>query len=210
MESIRTRFSTIHDRINYKRVAMLWFALAVMATLGTLAYVSMVEAPANGYARPRPSTIEGRQLVFADDFRAQRRRAVDNPDVDCSDDDQCGHGSCAWAYASTNGTCQCEIGYATRADNGSEDDWTSPCDYKQVDGPMVGLIALFVGALGVHRCVAASGVCFGPCCGGGICCGVVYGLTLGLVGIGALIDVILIMVGSFTDGNGVPINMCDD
>jgi TM2 domain-containing membrane protein YozV len=56
------------------------------------------------------------------------------------------------------------------------------------------LLAIFLGGLGVHRFFV-----------GKIGTGILQLLTLGGLGIWALIDVIMIAVGSFTDKNGLPI-----
>ncbi|MDJ0817757.1 MAG: TM2 domain-containing protein [Desulfobacterales bacterium] len=56
------------------------------------------------------------------------------------------------------------------------------------------LLALFLGGLGVHRFFV-----------GKIGTGVLQLITLGGLGIWALIDVIMIIVGSFTDKSGLPI-----
>ena len=56
------------------------------------------------------------------------------------------------------------------------------------------LLALFLGGLGVHRFFV-----------GKIGTGLLQLITLGGLGIWALIDVIMIAVGSFTDKAGLPI-----
>ncbi|CAB1080924.1 hypothetical protein D1AOALGA4SA_8592 [Olavius algarvensis Delta 1 endosymbiont] len=56
------------------------------------------------------------------------------------------------------------------------------------------LLALFLGALGVHRFFV-----------GKIGTGILQLITLGGLGIWALIDVIMIAVGSFKDKAGLPI-----
>jgi TM2 domain-containing membrane protein YozV len=56
------------------------------------------------------------------------------------------------------------------------------------------LLCLFLGCLGVHRFYV-----------GKIGTGIVMLITLGVFGIWALIDLIMIIVGAFKDKNGLPI-----
>lgn len=56
---------------------------------------------------------------------------------------------------------------------------------------VLAIICFFLGALGVHRFMV-----------GKIGTGVLYLLTLGLLGIGVLVDFILILAGMFTDKSG--------
>lgn len=56
------------------------------------------------------------------------------------------------------------------------------------------LLCLFVGYIGIHRFYAGKNGS-----------GVLYLCTYGLFGIGVLVDLIMILTGSFTDDHGLPI-----
>lgn len=63
-------------------------------------------------------------------------------------------------------------------------------------GWVLAIVCFFLGALGVHRFMV-----------GKIGTGVLYLLTLGLFGIGVLVDLIMILCSKFTDkdGNTIPL-----
>ena len=63
-------------------------------------------------------------------------------------------------------------------------------------GWILAIICFFVGELGIHRFVV-----------GKIGTGILWLFTLGLFGIGYLVDLIMILCGTFTDKTGKKISM---
>jgi len=61
------------------------------------------------------------------------------------------------------------------------------------------LLAIFLGVFGAHRFYA-----------GRIASGILYLFTEGLLGIGVIVDIIIIATGSFYDGRGLPIVNWDE
>jgi TM2 domain-containing membrane protein YozV len=69
-------------------------------------------------------------------------------------------------------------------------------DYSEKSGLVALLLCLFVGVLGIHRFYV-----------GKIGTGVLQLLTLGGLGLWTLIDLILIVTGSFTDSEGKSVKL---
>lgn len=72
----------------------------------------------------------------------------------------------------------------------------TPQSFSQKSGLAALLLCIFVGGLGIHRFYA-----------GKIGTGIIWLLTGGCFGIGTIIDLILIVVGKFTDSNGAIIKI---
>lgn len=68
--------------------------------------------------------------------------------------------------------------------------------YSEKSGLVVLLLCIFTGVLGVHRFYV-----------GKIGTGILWLLSGGCFGIGVLIDLIMIVCGSFTDSNGAKVKL---
>ena len=113
--------------------------------------------------------------------------------VNCVDDIDCGQDVNGFALGqcithNDESHCICQNGRWT-------ENLDEPCGYEQMSLTFVALISIFVGALGIDRCLLAG--CSGGC---PTCLGVLKGLTCGGCGIWALVDIILIMVGHLNTG----------
>ncbi len=70
-----------------------------------------------------------------------------------------------------------------------------PTNAEKYDWTVALLLCIFLGAFGIHRFyVGKTGT------------GLIWLFSLGCFGIGALVDLITICTGSFTDVNGYPLN----
>jgi len=73
--------------------------------------------------------------------------------------------------------------------------YAAPSNAGKRDWTVALLLCVFLGALGIHRFyVGKTGT------------GLLWLFTLGCLGIGALVDLITICTGSFTDVDGYPLN----
>ncbi len=69
--------------------------------------------------------------------------------------------------------------------------WAHPNEYSPKSRLVAFLFAFFLGSFGVHRFYV-----------GKVATGVLWLCTLGFVGLGALIDCLVILLGGFRDGDG--------
>ena len=76
------------------------------------------------------------------------------------------------------------------------------CNYKQVVSSTIMIVSLFLGSCGIDRCILG---CHNGVNGTAVCLGFLKGITMGGAGIWAIVDFILIILGSRKDGNGNPL-----
>jgi TM2 domain-containing membrane protein YozV len=69
---------------------------------------------------------------------------------------------------------------------------------SEKSGVVVLLLCLFFGTFGIHRFAV-----------GKVGTGILYLFTFGILGIGALIDLIMIILGSFTDSQGRKVKLAN-
>merc|ERR1719266_272356 len=111
----------------------------------------------------------------------------------CKSQGECGEGVCKFGFQSTKNEkvdiCECDVGWINHDGK--------PCSYELKPKLTAFLISFFVGWLGADWFYLAQGS------GAYICAGVFKLLTLGGLGIWALVDWIRILCDGFTDGNGM-------
>lgn len=115
---------------------------------------------------------------------------------ECLYDSECGKfGSCQkFTHVNQNSTFECVCLTNTLSSNND-----GICDYQQYEKLTAFLLTFLTGMFGIDRCVMARGT------GGGICLGILKGITFGGFGIWALIDWIMVLSDSYLDGNWKPI-----
>jgi len=111
----------------------------------------------------------------------------------CKSQGECGEGVCKFGLqfnkTTTVDICECDVGWINHDGK--------PCSYELKSKLTAFLLSFFIGWLGADWFYLAQGS------GAYICAGVFKLLTLGGLGIWALVDWIRILCDGFTDGNGM-------
>ena len=128
----------------------------------------------------------------------EKRQMMQDNNYECMKNSDCNHGTCvletdAFGNSLNQTFCECDNKYI---------DYDGKfCEYKQRSGLVALLLSIFLGLLAIDRFYLTRGVC---CCYG--CVATIKLLTGGGLGIWYIIDIILIAVGSLSDGNGQPLS----
>ena len=123
-----------------------------------------------------------------------------NNNVECRADLQGVNGTCGYGTCESSGltqVCVCIKPYISVFRDGAGD-W-DPCSYKAKSKIAVFFISFFVGGFGVDWFyLARANMCY-------VCVGITKFITAGGCCIWGMIDVVNVIVGSFSDGNGAPL-----
>ncbi len=152
-----------------------------------------------------------KNLKYARDAKSIHKRSTfpQNPEHNatfpCTSHDQCGEGKCVrdtFNYSITY--CECNERWTTVFDLKGYNN--TVCNYKRINSVMPLLLSLFLGYFGVDWFVLGFDALGKETLTHGLHSGVgfVKLITLGGVGIWWIIDICLIGVGFYPDGNGVP------
>lgn len=124
------------------------------------------------------------------------RALMGNNENKCNTDANCGNGTCKLISNTSKGIetfkCECNNEYITINND--------ICSYHQLSGLTAFILSIIFGICGVDQCYLARGHV------GGICAGIIKGLTLGGFLGWWIYDMLAISYGAYTDGNGQPLS----